>query len=101
MTRTDAPRLRPEGRRLNKFMAHHKRRRPKNTRAGCLLCKPHKMNGIKKRVRLNRMTMTSLSRAALLVLSLAAPAVAQVPTYTNADLGHPRQVFVPTNTADE
>jgi hypothetical protein len=27
-------------------MAHHKRRRPKNRRAGCLLCKPHKANGI-------------------------------------------------------
>jgi len=26
-------------------MANHKRRRPKNRRAGCLLCKPHKMNG--------------------------------------------------------
>jgi hypothetical protein len=26
-------------------MAHHKRHRPKNRRAGCLLCKPHKMNG--------------------------------------------------------
>ena len=24
---------------------HHKRRRPKNRRAGCLLCKPHKANG--------------------------------------------------------
>lgn len=24
---------------------HHKRKRPKNARAGCLLCKPHKMNG--------------------------------------------------------
>jgi len=23
-------------------MANHKRRRPKSTRAGCLLCKPHK-----------------------------------------------------------
>jgi hypothetical protein len=33
-------------------MAHHKRRRPKNTRAGCLLCKPHKMNGWTKRLRL-------------------------------------------------
>jgi len=33
-------------------MAHHKRRRPKNTRAGCLLCKPYKMNGAAKRVRL-------------------------------------------------
>lgn len=24
-------------------MAHHKRRRPKQRRAGCLLCKPHKL----------------------------------------------------------
>ena len=29
-------------------MAHHKRRRPKNRRAGCLLCKPWKVNGAKK-----------------------------------------------------
>ena len=28
---------------------HHKRRRPKNRRAGCLLCKPHKANGAKDR----------------------------------------------------
>ncbi|MCZ7525604.1 MAG: hypothetical protein M5U14_03970 [Acidimicrobiia bacterium] len=26
-------------------MAKFKRRRPKNRRAGCLLCKPHKANG--------------------------------------------------------
>jgi hypothetical protein len=26
-------------------MAHFKRHRPKNRRAGCLLCKPHKANG--------------------------------------------------------
>ena len=24
---------------------HHKRKRPKNSRAGCLMCKPWKMNG--------------------------------------------------------
>ena len=24
---------------------HHKRRRPKNRRAGCLMCKPWKVNG--------------------------------------------------------
>lgn len=24
---------------------HHKRHRPKNRRAGCLMCKPHKGNG--------------------------------------------------------
>ena len=28
-------------------MANHKRKRPKNRRAGCLLCKPHKGNGFK------------------------------------------------------
>ncbi len=27
---------------------NHKRRRPKNRRAGCLSCKPHKGNGTKK-----------------------------------------------------
>ena len=32
-------------------MANHKRRRPKNRRAGCLLCKPHKANGAKRRRR--------------------------------------------------
>lgn len=26
---------------------HHKKGRPKNRRAGCLLCKPHKANGVK------------------------------------------------------
>lgn len=26
-------------------MAHHKRKRPKNRRGGCLFCKPHKANG--------------------------------------------------------
>lgn len=29
-------------------MAHHKRRRPKRRRAGCLWCKPHKSNGMKQ-----------------------------------------------------
>lgn len=28
-------------------MTHHKRKRPKSRRAGCLLCKPHKKNGAK------------------------------------------------------
>ena len=28
-------------------MSHHKRKRPKNRRAGCLLCKPQKANGAK------------------------------------------------------
>lgn len=29
-------------------MANHKRKRAKKQRAGCLMCKPHKMNGQKK-----------------------------------------------------
>lgn len=29
-------------------MMNHKRRRPKNSRAGCLMCKPNKMNGVNK-----------------------------------------------------
>lgn len=28
-------------------MAHHKRRRPKSSRSGCILCKPHKHQGAK------------------------------------------------------
>lgn len=28
-------------------MAHHKRRKPKSSRAGCLYCKPHKHQGAK------------------------------------------------------
>lgn len=27
---------------------NHKRKRPKMSRAGCLLCKPHKRNGVNK-----------------------------------------------------
>ena len=27
-------------------MANHKRKGPKSTRAGCLLCKPHKRQGV-------------------------------------------------------
>jgi hypothetical protein len=29
---------------------NHKRGKPKNARAGCLLCKPNKMNGVNKDV---------------------------------------------------
>lgn len=29
---------------------NHKRHRPKNQRAGCLMCKPNKMNGAKSRM---------------------------------------------------
>jgi hypothetical protein len=38
-------------------MAHHKRKHPKNRRAGCLLCKPWKMNGFAK----NRLDAESFS----------------------------------------
>lgn len=31
---------------------HHKRGRPKNRRAGCLMCKPNKMNGWPKNANL-------------------------------------------------
>ncbi len=27
---------------------NHKRKRPKNARSGCLMCKPHKRNGVVK-----------------------------------------------------
>jgi hypothetical protein len=30
---------------------HHKRKRPKNRRAGCLMCKPHKVNGASPRMK--------------------------------------------------
>ncbi|MDN5836487.1 MAG: hypothetical protein L0H12_03945 [Nitrosospira sp.] len=30
-------------------MANHKRKRPKNRRAGCLLCKPYKANGVNRK----------------------------------------------------
>ena len=29
---------------------HHKRKRPKDRRAGCLMCKPHKANGNRRRL---------------------------------------------------
>jgi len=34
------------------FMANHKRGKRKNCRAGCLMCKPWKMNGAKKELKL-------------------------------------------------
>lgn len=32
-------------------MAHNKRKGPKSTRAGCLLCKPHKRQGTSMKLR--------------------------------------------------
>ena len=55
---SSAGRLRPSARAIGvgvrpvsaqrEIMAHHKRKRPKNRRAGCLLCKPWKVNGFAK-----------------------------------------------------
>lgn len=42
-------------------MAHHKKKRPKNRRAGCLLCHPNKMNGVKKRGAVGRGCFGDLS----------------------------------------
>lgn len=42
---------------------NHKRGRPKNRRAGCLLCKPHKMNGWNK----NKFEVGRLRRVALAI----------------------------------
>lgn len=43
---------------------NHKRKRPKNRRAGCLLCKPHKMNGLRNAKRLlKRRELRHLQRA--------------------------------------
>lgn len=33
-------------------MAHHKRKKPKNARSGCLMCKYWKVNGAKKETQL-------------------------------------------------
>ena len=35
-------------------MAHHKRRRPKDRRAGCLMCKPNKSHTVKRRGEVGR-----------------------------------------------
>ena len=32
-------------------MAHHKRKGPKSSRSGCLLCKPHKRQGAPFKIR--------------------------------------------------
>jgi len=46
-------------------MAHHKRKRPKHRRNGCLLCKPHKLTAaVKAERRENRHRWLSHERAA-------------------------------------
>lgn len=44
-------------------MAHHKRRRPKSSRAGCLLCKPHKHQRVGKVARLRHSVRKQLETA--------------------------------------
>jgi hypothetical protein len=43
-------------------MAHHKRKGPKSTRAGCLLCKPHKRQGQKGAVKQTRQEKTAAQK---------------------------------------
>jgi len=44
---------------------HHKRKGPKSTRSGCLLCKPHKRQGAPRTVKVKGKTgRQSLRRAA-------------------------------------
>ncbi len=42
---------------------HHKRKKPKSSRAGCLLCKPHKRQGSKLSERQNGGDLRRLSAA--------------------------------------
>lgn len=41
-------------------MANHKRKGPKSTRTGCLLCKPHKRQGVNAPTRQTRRANVSL-----------------------------------------
>ena len=41
---------------------NHKRHRPKNARAGCLLCKPNKANGMKHSLELGHTGFGKLRR---------------------------------------
>lgn len=42
-------------------MGHHKRKRPKKQRAGCLFCKPHKGNGQAKAARTHQENWVRIS----------------------------------------
>lgn len=50
---------------------NHKRKRPKNARAGCLLCKPNKANGIKHSLELGHTGFGKLRREAAARADLA------------------------------
>jgi len=43
---------------------HHKRKGPKSTRSGCLLCKPHKRQGAPRTVKVKGQTGRQLLRRA-------------------------------------
>ena len=45
-------------------MAHHKRKGPKSTRSGCMLCKPHKRQGapIAERQRFNQTRLLKITK---------------------------------------
>ena len=53
---------------------HHKRKRSKNGRAGCLMCKPHKMNGYKHKTKahkgLGKVGFSKLKKLFLSVIDL-------------------------------
>jgi len=50
---------------------NHKRKRPKNARAGCLLCKPNKMNGAGNPLELGHAGFGKLRREAAAQADLA------------------------------
>ena len=54
-------------------MANFKRKGPKSTRAGCLMCKPHKRQGQKLLVRLRFNEIRRLRAAQEQLLDLNAP----------------------------
>jgi hypothetical protein len=45
-------------------MAHHKRKGPKSTRAGCLMCKPQKRQGAPKKTRRKFSDLRKIASAA-------------------------------------
>lgn len=46
---------------------HHKRRRPKSSRNGCLMCKPHKANGCGHTGKTDGLNMRNVRRMAAAV----------------------------------
>lgn len=46
---------------------HHKRKGPKSTRRGCLLCKPHKRQGVRRVVKVKGRTGRESARRRVLL----------------------------------